>query len=304
MSTHLMVGEALVDIVATPDGARPEHPGGSPANVALTLARLGKRPDLLTWLAEDDHGRAVTAHLTSSGVRVLPASYGALRTSTALARIDNHGTATYEFDLDWQLPEMELPGDLALVHTGSIAAVAPTQPEDALRDLLHRASTTATITYDPNLRPSIMGDPHTVRPKVEALVKAADVVKVSDADLAWLHPGQQATAVAHQWVHEYECAMVIVTEGGDGSVAILADGSQVSVPAEKVVVADTVGAGDSFMGALIAALDDQGLLGAANRERLHAISPAQSAAILAYASRIAAITVSREGANPPHLDEI
>ncbi|MEV0890703.1 PfkB family carbohydrate kinase [Promicromonospora sp. NPDC050262] len=214
MSQFLVVGEALVDIVEHSTGTRAEHPGGSPANVALGLARLGESVDLLTWLSTDPRGRVVADHLAASGVDILPASLGADRTSTALARLDPTGAATYEFDLRWQLPQWVAPQETIVVHTGSIAAVAATEPRDALLQLVRDAGRTATITYDPNLRPSIMGSPDDVRPAVGDLVAAADVVKVSDEDLAWLHPGVEPADVASSWVQEHGCALVVVTRGG------------------------------------------------------------------------------------------
>ena len=104
MSEFLVVGESLVDIVEDRNGSRVEVPGGSPANVALGLARLGESVDLLTWLAADQRGSTVVDHLTASGVNVLRGSLGATRTPSALARLDETGGATYEFDLEWERP--------------------------------------------------------------------------------------------------------------------------------------------------------------------------------------------------------
>jgi len=308
MSTFLVIGEALVDAVVHPDGTAAEHPGGSPANVALGLARLGKRAELLTHLAEDDRGRSVRTHLETSGVVVLPQSFGATRTPTALARLDDDGVATYEFDLSWDLAPVTVGDAVRVVHTGSIGAVAATDPADALLTLLREARATATITYDPNLRPTIMGDPAAVRRDVEALVRVADVVKVSDEDLAWLFPEADPVAVARAWAGGpgSACpeALVIVTRGGDGSTAVLSDGSTVDVPAPRVTVADTVGAGDSYMGGLLAALDDHGLTGAARRDALHRAGAGTLRTVMEHAARIAAVTVSRPGANPPTAAEI
>jgi len=304
MSQFLVVGEALVDIVEHSSGSRAEHPGGSPANVALGLARLGASVDLLTWLATDPRGRIVTDHLTGSGVGVLPASLGATRTSTALARLDPTGAATYEFDLQWQLPHYVLPHELSVVHTGSIAAVATTEPRGALLRLLQDAARTATITYDPNLRPSIMGSPDSVRPGVVDLVAAADVVKVSDEDLAWLYPEADPVEVASTWVQKHGCALVVVTRGGQGSIAVLPHGRRTEAPAHAVTVVDTVGAGDAYMSGLLSALYRHGLTGADHRADLRAVGEPTVAAILDFAAQVAAITVGRAGANPPYLGEV
>ncbi|GIG19604.1 fructokinase [Cellulomonas chitinilytica] len=300
----LVVGEALIDVVKRFDGSRGEHPGGSPANVALGLGRLGRHADLLTWLGSDVEGDAIRRHLEASGVHVLTGNRSAARTPTATALVDATGTATYEFDLEWDLPETwdEEPGDPLVVHTGSIAAVL--QPGGAaVARLLARRRPTSTITYDPNLRPVLMGSPAHALPVVDALVRLSDVVKVSDEDLAWLHPGVAPAEIAEEWSRSGP-ALVVVTHGGDGAFASTSSGARMHVPAQQVQVADTVGAGDSFMGGLIDGLWSAGLLGADRREALADVDTATVEQVLNRCVRIAAITVSRPGANPPTSTEL
>jgi fructokinase len=300
----LVVGEALIDAVRRPDGDRSEHPGGSPANVAIGLGRLDRRVDLLTWLGDDPHGDLVREHLAASHVHVLTGDRTPERTPVATAHLDADGVATYDFDLTWDLPASwdEDPGDPLVVHTGSIAAVLePGGP--AVARLVEQRRSTSTITYDPNLRPALMGSPAVAAPAVEHLVGLADVVKVSDEDLAWLHPGVPPVQVARDWVRR-GAALVVVTLGGEGALAVTAGGDELTVQAPRVTVADTVGAGDSFMGGLIDGLWTAGLLGAAARERLHAIDAGTVERILARCAQIAAITVSRPGANPPGTAEL
>ncbi|SKC72268.1 carbohydrate kinase family protein [Krasilnikoviella flava] len=304
MSELVVVGEALVDIVEDGNGARAQHPGGSPANVALGLARLGRSVDLLTWLARDQAGAGVVDHLEASGVTVLPASLGASRTSSALARLDAGGGATYEFDLEWHLATAAPVQDVSVLHTGSIAAVADTVPADALLRMIHDARRSATITYDPNLRPSIMGDVEVVLARVEGLVAAADVVKVSEEDLGWLHPDAEPLDVASTWANDLGCALVVVTHGGRGATAVRSHGRHLEVPARPVEIVDTVGAGDAFMGGLLAALHGRGLTGADRRDGLHRADATALEAVLDFASRVAAVTVGRAGANPPYLAEL
>ncbi|WP_421732593.1 carbohydrate kinase family protein [Cellulomonas sp.] len=300
----LVLGEALIDVVTRPDGSRAQHPGGSPANVALGLGRLGRRVDLLTWLGHDTDGDLVRRHLRGSGVNVLEGNRSALRTPVATAHIDQTGAATYEFDLEWDLPETwdEDPGDPVVVHTGSIATVL--QPGGAaVATIVARRRATSTITYDPNLRPVLMGSPAHALPVVDALVRLADVVKVSDEDLAWLHPGVAPAEIAEQWSRSGP-SLVVVTHGGDGAFASTSAGARISVEAPKVQVADTVGAGDSFMGGLIDGLWSAGLLGAGRRQALADVDASTVQAVLERCARIAAITVSRAGANPPRLAEL
>ena len=298
----LVVGEALVDVVHRADGSVDELPGGSLANVALTLGRLGRDARLVTWLGQDDRGAAVQEWLEDSGVTLTPGSSRALSTSVATARLDEHGAATYEFELEWDVPSgtTTAPGTLAL-HTGSIAAVL--EPgASAVHDLVKAARATTTITYDPNARPALMGDPAVARPRIEEFVSLADVVKVSDEDIAWLAPGSDPVAVARHWL-ALGPALVIVTFGGEGAVAVTAAGEQ-RVAAPRVDVVDTVGAGDSFMGALIDGLWDAGLLGAGRREALWAIDAGTLASLLERCVAVAAITVSRAGANPPRRADL
>ncbi|MGW2093218.1 carbohydrate kinase family protein [Promicromonospora sukumoe] len=307
MSGHVLaVGEALVDEVHRPDGSSAEHPGGSVANVALTLGRLGRDVRLGTWLGADARGDLVRGWLAESQVVLVEGSAGAERTSVALATLDDAGSATYDFDLTWEVPAGALPdagGDDAplAVHTGSIAAML--EPGAAqVRQVLEAARAASTTTYDPNARPAIMGAPDEVRPRVEALVQLSDVVKVSDEDLDWLYPGTDPVAVARDWQRGTP-ALVVVTFGGKGAVAV-SDAGEVEAVAPRVEVVDTVGAGDSFMGALIDGLWEHDLLGAARRDALNAVDAATVQNVLDRCVAVAAITVSRAGANPPRRQEV
>jgi fructokinase len=311
----LAVGEALVDEVRRPDGSAAEHPGGSIANVALTLGRLGRDVRLATWLGADARGDLVRGWLAASGVGLVEGSDGAERTSVAVATLDDGGSASYDFDLTWQVPAQALPGrdtsaeasaqvggsDAVAVHTGSIAAMLEPGATQ-VRELLEAARTTSTITYDPNARPAIMGPADEVRPRVEALVRLSDVVKVSDEDLGWLYPGTDPVAVAREWQRGTP-ALVVVTFGGKGAVAV-SDAGEVEAVAPQVEVVDTVGAGDSFMGALIDGLWEHGLLGADRRDALDAVGADTVQRVLDRCCAVAAITVSRAGANPPRRQEV
>jgi fructokinase len=300
----LVVGEALVDVVRRPDGSVEEHPGGSPMNVAIGLGRLGRAVDLLTWLGPDARGDAVRRHIEASDVRVLTGDREPASTPVATAILDADGVATYDFDLTWDLPgRWDAPAvDPIVVHTGSIAAVlAPGAVAVARLVAAHHG--TSTITYDPNLRPALMGTPQATRPVVESLVAQSDVVKVSDEDLAWLHPGVAPTEIAEEW-SRLGPSLIVVTGGGEGAFACTSGGARVAVAAPRVEVADTVGAGDSFMSGLIDGLWSAGLLGADRRGALAAADAATIERVLTRCAHIAAITVSRAGANPPTSAEL
>jgi fructokinase len=297
----LVVGEALVDVVHRADGVAEELPGGSPANVALALGRLGTDVELLTDLGDDDHGRSVGAWLAAGGVRVRGVERPGRRTSTAVAHLGTDGSATYEFDLAWDPPTDVALDGVDVVHAGSIAAVL--EPGAAtVADLLRRARATATVTYDPNARPAIMRDSAATVPVVEGIVASADVVKVSDEDLAWLHPHRDPYDVLEAW-RRLGPAVVVLTRGADGAVALTAAG-RTEIAAPVVDVVDTVGAGDTFMAALVDGLRALGLTGAARREALRAVSAPTLRPVLARAARAAAITVARPGADPPTGHEL
>ncbi len=297
----LVVGESLIDVVRRLDGTADEHPGGSPMNVAIGLGRLGRPVDLLTWFGPDARGTALRDHIAESGVHVVDGSDGAAATSVAIATLDETGAATYTFDLDWQVPATDgLLDDVVVVHSSTIgAALAPGGA--AVLDLLLRARVSATVTYDPNVRPALLGDG--AHELIERLVTLADVVKVSDEDLAWYEPGSDPGAIATDWASRGP-GLVVVTRGSQGVLAVTSAGLVVEVPSRRVTVADTVGAGDSFMSGLINGLWTAGLLGADRRDAVGRIGEATLVGILERCAEIAGITVSRAGANPPWAAEL
>jgi fructokinase len=296
----LVVGEALVDIMLRPGSTALERPGGSPANVALGLARLGRNAELLTHVGDDPRGRVVREHLESSGVHLVPGSVARGSTSTATATLDAAGVARYDFNLDWRLPATDnvlaSPNPAQCLHTGSLAAVLQPGADDVLA-LVQKAAGRATVSYDPNARPALMGDPVRARDRVETLARYADLVKVSDEDLAWLAPDEDPVQVAARWLDGGR-AVVVVTRGSEGAVGLCRDGD-VKVSAGFADVVDTVGAGDSFMAGLLDYLAELDLLGPHRLADLQAIGTGELAGMLQHATRIAAITCARPGADPP-----
>ncbi|WP_457028954.1 carbohydrate kinase family protein [Kitasatospora sp. P5_F3] len=294
--SFLVVGESVADIVRAPGQPDIPHPGGSPANVAYGLGRLGHRVALLTQLGADEAGELIAAHLRSAGVELLTDGQTGVRTPTAIVTLDPDGKAGYEFDIHWSLRPVDPPVRADHVHLGSIAAVLP-PGADATLGLVERLRADASVSYDPNIRAALLGSPAEVLPEVERCVALGDVVKASDEDVAWLHPGWSEQQVAEHWLG-LGPALVLITRGGDGAAAFTRH-CTVEEPAAPATVVDTVGAGDSFMAAVLDALATHGLLGAAARPALAAITPAVLAELLRYAARAAAVTVSRAGANPP-----
>ncbi|MCX5144673.1 MULTISPECIES: carbohydrate kinase [unclassified Streptomyces] len=296
----LVIGECVADIVRLPGAADRVHPGGSPANVAYGLARLGHGATLLTQLGADGNGRLIRDHLTGAGVDVRTDGSTA-PTPSAAVTLDGAGRATYRFEIAWTLGPVALERAPAHVHTGSIAAV--TEPGAAtVLAAVESLRSAATVSYDPNVRPELMGEHEAAVRRVELCVALSDVVKASDEDLEWLYPGQDPAKVAERW-RATGPAVVLVTRGGDGAFAVLPDG-QVAVEALPVETADTVGAGDAFMSGTLHALAAHGLLGPAGRERLRSLDRATVADVLRHAAASAAVTVSRAGASPPDGPEL
>jgi fructokinase len=300
-----VVGEALLDLVAEAGGrAFAAHPGGSPANVAVGLARLGSPVRLATHLADDVPGRLVSRHLRGSGVAVdlLPAVSTA--TSVAFAVVDDQGVASYDFRVIWDVTRGPVLGpECRCLHTGSIAATL--RPgADVVDSMLttERARGAVTICLDPNIRPSLVGPRETVREHVERQVSRSDVVKVSAQDLSWLYPDEQPERIAGRW-RDAGPTLVVVTLGAAGAYAI---GHNVEIrrPAVPVEVVDTVGAGDAFTAGLLDGLLRADLLGGGQRDRLATIDEATLTSLLEFALRVAALTCARAGADPPRLDEL
>ncbi|MHC3817286.1 carbohydrate kinase family protein [Streptomyces sp. DT9] len=296
----LVIGECVADIVRLPGTADQVHPGGSPANVAYGLARLGHGVTLLTQLGPDAHGRRIRGHLAGAGVEVRTDGATA-PTPSAAVTLDGAGRAAYTFEITWTLGPVSLERPPRHVHTGSIAAVmAP--GASAVVAAVESLRTAATVSYDPNVRPELMGDHEAAVREVERCVALSDVVKASDEDLEWLYPGQEPGRVAERWLTAGP-ALVLVTRGGDGALAVL-PGGRVSVGAPPVDVADTVGAGDAFMSGTLHALAAHGLLGVEGRERLRSVDRATVTDVLRHAAASAAVTVARAGANPPDVPEL
>ncbi|HLU54324.1 MAG TPA: carbohydrate kinase [Pseudonocardia sp.] len=301
-----VAGEALVDMVPAPVGDYFEAaPGGSPANVAVALARLGVPARLLARIADDMLGRRIREHLTRNGVQLDHAVTATEQTSLAMVAVGPDGGASYDFrvtgtaDWQWTPDELEgaLDGPVVALHSGSLALTTP--PGAAvLRDLIARAAASVTISYDPNCRPLLMGEPARVLEGVHELLAVADVVKVSAEDLEWLLPGRSPEELVDDWLARGP-AIVAVTLGGDGVLAGTASGIRTRRPGVPVTVVDTVGAGDTFSAALLAGLHRRGLLGAAARPALRAVDAETFDALLDEAARAAAITCSRRGADPP-----
>ncbi|MBN9178693.1 MAG: carbohydrate kinase [Microbacterium sp.] len=286
----LVIGEALMDITVTGDETV-ETPGGGPANIALGLARRDVDAALLTRLGDDERGRAIARHLEASGVGILPESFHAGTTSTARATLDERGAATYDFDISWDVPADVAVGDVPVIHTGSLGVFL--EPgADTVAAVLD-AHPDAVITFDPNIRPGLVGDPDAARERFEAIARRATVVKLSDEDAAYLFAIDSVDAVIDA-ILALGPALVAVTRGGDGATLSTRE-HRVEVDAPRVDVVDTIGAGDTFMASLLA---EPAIRAGAE------LDGDDLAAIGRRAVAAAAVTVSRTGADLPWASEL
>lgn len=299
-SPTLVIGEALIDVVRTPDGSVVEHVGGSPLNVAVGLARLDHTVTLATHIARDPHGAAIGEHLSDAGVTLVPGSDRAEDTPVATATVDADGHAEYTFDVTWVVPE--LPERTGHLHTGSYGALRRPGGIDVLA-AMDGGRRLGTVSYDPNIRPSLIPDREAALADVERRVAVSDVVKASDEDFEWLAGRALDEEELLGWLRSWRDlgpAVTVCTRGERGALAILPSGRPVSLPGTPVEVVDTVGAGDSFMSGMLSGLIDAGLLGGPEaRPRLRKARGRLLVPAIQRGLDAAAVTVTRAGAQPP-----
>lgn len=293
-------GEVLIDLIPGADGMRVPHVGGGPANTAKALARLGLDLYFIDGISTDKYGVAARKELLDNEVKLDLALTSDKPTCLATVTLDANGgasyeflingTATFDFSLDW-LPD---PSRFKpnVLHIGTLVTVI--EPgADVLYDWAIDVAEFAPIVYDPNIRPSVMGDRHRYQASVEKWAAISSVIKISDDDMAWLYPGVEYADVAKRWVSD-GAALVVVTRGTQGLVGFTVDGV-VEVPGVKVEVADTVGAGDIVGAIIVEAMVEKGILDLTGDELKSTLHRAAVAA---------GITCSRKGAQPPYKHEL
>ena len=299
--TVLVVGEALVDLIVSPDGSLEAVPGGGPFNLARTAARLGVTTAFGGGISDDVFGRRIAALLRADGVDTPVTTRTGLNTTLAIAELDASGAASYTFYLDGTAAAELHDGDvvrgddvdiLAVGTLGLVAEPIATTVERLVAGVADRV----LVFVDPNCRPSVISDDAGYRARLERVLARADVVKVSGDDLAYLDAGSDPVAVARGLL-ALGPAVVLFTDGGD-SVRILCADEEVVVPVPGVDVVDTVGAGDAFGGAFLAFWERDGH----HRDDLTDLAKLRSAVERAIV--VAGITCTRPGADPPHLAEL
>jgi fructokinase len=293
-------GEVLIDLIPGADGVRVPHVGGGPANTAKALARLGHDAQFIDGISTDEYGVAARKELLDDEVKLDLALTSDKPTCLAIVSLDANGgasyefkideTATFDFDLKW-LPDPSRYKPQVL-HIGTLVTVI--QPgADVLYDWAMQVAEFAPIVFDPNIRPSVMGDHDLYEAAVEKWAALSSVIKVSDDDMAWLYPGQKYEDIAQGWLND-GAALVVVTRGSNGIIGFTSDGA-VEVDGAKITVADTVGAGDTVGAIIVEAMIEKGIM---------ALTGDVLKATLHRAAVAAGITCSRKGAQPPYKHEL
>jgi len=299
MSQVWVVGEVLIDLI--PDGSvRQAIVGGGPANTAKALAKIGIDTQFIDGISTDDYGQMAKDELVSAGVKLDYVKFSDKPTCLAIVSLSDSGSASYEFVIEntatfdftstWlPNPQTERP---TLLHIGTLATVI--EPgASVLFEWVQSVAKIGLIVFDPNIRPAVMNDREMYVKQVERWVSISSAIKVSDEDIRWLYPSLEIDQVANNWLIKGP-SLIVVTSGDKGLVGYRVD-EKVCVDAVKVVVADTVGAGDTVGAILVEAIVKDGL---------SSLSGVRLEMLLKRAAKAAAITVSRSGANPPTLKEI
>ncbi|MDO9380577.1 MAG: carbohydrate kinase [Nocardioidaceae bacterium] len=292
----LVVGEALVDLTRRGDEPEVARPGGSPLNIAVGLARLDVTAVLAAQVGEDDLGELLRDHVDDSDVDLRNLPPHRETTATALARLDDQGRATYEFDIRWDPSELPTVEGQDLLHVGSIGATLAPGADRVLALARTAADAGLAVSLDPNVRLPITPDVDDVRRRVDLLLATATICKLSDEDVADL--GETPDSFAERALAEdTRLALLVVTFGGDGALLVSREG-RVRVDVPPIELADTIGAGDSFMAAMLAGILHRGW----QTRRTFTADELRTLGELAVSA--AAITCSRHGADPPRGAEL
>ncbi|QBD75833.1 carbohydrate kinase [Ktedonosporobacter rubrisoli] len=303
------MGECLIDFLPVPNGNAHDfrmHPAGAPLNIAVGIARLDQPAAFVCKVADDYFGRFLRDYIVAEGVdsRFLAIAPG--RSTLAFVTMED-GHPSFNFYGEGAADALLTPADIsaalfeetAIFHTGSFSLMRGTTPQAALV-AVERLKGKALLSLDPNIRPTIIEDEASYRALLQHLFALVDMLKLSDADLAWLLPGKTNEEALVE-LSAYGPALVIVTCGAEGALALRSQGAPMRVPGFAVDVVDTVGAGDAFCAGLLARCAQLGIV---RREALQELADEDVEALLLRASAAAALNCTRAGANPPRPAEI
>ncbi|MFK7836791.1 MAG: carbohydrate kinase [Sulfitobacter sp.] len=306
----LCCGEALIDMIPTPtttdrDGFVP-HAGGAVFNTSIALGRLGVQTGMLTGLSSDMFGRQLADALKASHVDTSHVITSDRPTTLAFVTLQD-GHATYSFFEENSAGRMlaiedlpDISSDVSSLYFGGIS-LACEPGARTYAALLEREGKTRAVMMDPNIRPQFIQDIDKYRARLDKMMGLADIIKVSDEDLNWMVPDPISLKEKVGVVLSRGPSVVILTRGGEGATGFLRDGTEVAVPARRVQIVDTVGAGDTFNAGVLAKLD---ALGTLQKSILKTLSAEALTQALEHGARVAAVTVARAGANPPWAEEL
>ena len=289
-----VVGEALIDLVSSREDVQIPMVGGGPCNTAKALARLGHQTYFIGGISSDEYGRVIEEELEKSGVDLALSYRGQLPTALAIARINESGLASYEFELEettsfafdisW-LPKQ----DPYVIHLGSVATLLEPGASQLLSWVGEKS---AVVVFDPNVRPSIEKNQEIYRASVERWIDLAKIVKLSQDDLSWLYQDSESDVIA-SWL-DRGVELVVVTRAEQGLSAFNNEG-RIDCPAAKVELVDSIGAGDTIGAVIVEGVLNFGLA------ELKGDNLRQ---VLKRAAKAAGITCSRAGANPAWKEEL
>ena len=302
-------GEALIDMIPMStecgEGFIPLS-GGSVLNTAVALGRLRVETGMVTGLSSDIFGRQLSQTLEDSHVNTAHVITSNRPTTLAFVQL-NDGQASYSFFDENSAGRMlepkdmpYLPDEVSTLFFGGIS-LACEPGAKAYLALLEREARDRAVMLDPNIRQSFIEDEQIYRERLNSMMQLADIVKLSDEDLDWIAPKGFSIKEKIGWVLEKGPALVVLTQGEKGATGYLANGGKAKVSAERVKTVDTVGAGDTFNAGLLAKLSDIGML---QKSKLKALTEASLIQVLAFGTKVAAVTVGRAGANSPWADEL
>jgi fructokinase len=304
------MGECLIDFLPLQDTTQMNgfrmYPAGSLLNVAVGVARLGQPAAFASKIANDYFGRSLRAHIDKNNIdtRYLTTTEG-LSTLAFVAMEDGQASFTFYGDgtADALMTLDDVPAALfeetSILHIGSISLLRGTTPE-TIRTTFEQIKGKALLSLDPNLRPHLVKDEPKYRALLQHLISLTDVLKLSDADLAWLLPNLSIEAALHTLI-EQGPAIVVITRGPHGAAALRKERKIIQVPGFAVEVNDTIGAGDTFCAGLLTSLADHGIL---THTALLEMADEQLHDILRFAVAAAALDCTREGADPPTRAEL
>ncbi|MCK5155950.1 MAG: carbohydrate kinase [Spirochaetales bacterium] len=307
----ITIGEALIDFIYIDEGSSQVYkpvPGGSPMNTAVALSRLDVPTAFISGISTDMFGKMLTKHLSGNGVDISAAIPKDNPTTLAFAKIVK-GKAEYAFfangSADRSITELEIASSIdklsaepSCFQIGSISLLM--EPgASGIYNFIRTRNALVPVSFDPNIRPSLVEDGESYIERLEALFRLSDIVKISDEDLEWMFPDLSFESAAAE-ILKYGVSVCVVTAGKNG-VHWFSHGIHEFLAARDITITDTIGAGDTFHAGLLAFFYWSGNL---TREKLKSITPETAVTALKYASTAAEINCCRQGTNPPQAAEL